>query len=173
MEIYRDIICIVSIVFLLTRCLHTKIYRIWTKQRHTTFGSVIWSKRKLTWRNFGVSKKSFIALALSSLKKVPSISTGENSLETHPAMYSESCAIMHKSHCDETVATTTSFVVLSRTQRRAHFCDNRCYTVKPLPRITRRRAVKKRTDFRRNSGNDCQRPCYCAKYCRVQDTHDK
>ena len=94
---------------------------------------------------------------MSSLKKVPSISNEEITLETDPAIYGASCAIMPKSHCDETVATTTPFVVLSRTQRRAHFCDNRGYTVKPLPRITRRRAVKKRTHFRRNSGNGCQR----------------
>ena len=46
LEISRDIISIVSIVFVLMRCLHSRLYRNSMSRRRTYSGSHIWSRRK-------------------------------------------------------------------------------------------------------------------------------
>ena len=45
MEISRNVISIVSIVFVLTRCLHNRIHRKSINRRRATLGSHIWSRR--------------------------------------------------------------------------------------------------------------------------------
>ena len=66
MEISRDIISIVSIVFLLTRYLHYRIHRNSINRRRATLGSHIWSRRKVFWRHARVSRASFIAHAFKN-----------------------------------------------------------------------------------------------------------
>ena len=65
MEICRNIISIVSIVFVLTRCLHYRIHRNSINRRRATSGSHIWSRRKIFWRHARVSRASYIAHALN------------------------------------------------------------------------------------------------------------
>ena len=65
-EISRDIVSIVSIFFVLTRCLHSRIHRKSINRRRATLGSHIWSRRKIFWRHARVSRASFIALAFKS-----------------------------------------------------------------------------------------------------------
>ena len=66
LEISRDIISIVSIVFVLMRCLHSRLYRNSMSRRRTYSGSHIWSRRKFFWRQAGVSRESYVAYAFKS-----------------------------------------------------------------------------------------------------------
>ena len=75
------------------------------------------------WRHAGVSRASYVALALNSLKKVPSIN--ENAMETHLAICSVSCAMMPNSLCDKTIALSTPYLVLSRKQQRVRRRNHR------------------------------------------------
>ena len=136
-------------------CLHSRIYRNSMNLRRTTLRSHIWSRRKVLWRHAGVSRASYIALALNDLKKVRGI-CNENTLETLSGMYSASCSNMSKP-CDETVARSTPAVMLSRKQKRVRFRKHQSSTVKPLPFITHPKRVKKRIQFRRKSCNCSQR----------------
>ena len=65
-------ISIASTVFLLTSCLNSRIDRKSRSRRRKDLGSHIWSRRRVFWRNAGVSRESYIALALYSMKKVHS-----------------------------------------------------------------------------------------------------
>ena len=60
LEIIRDMISIVCIVFVLTRCLHFRLYRNSMNRRRTALGSHIWSRWRIFWRHAGVSRESYI-----------------------------------------------------------------------------------------------------------------
>ena len=65
-EMSRDITSIVSILFVLTWCFCSRICLYSTTHRRTTWGSPIWSRRKVFWRHARVSRATFIALAFKS-----------------------------------------------------------------------------------------------------------
>ena len=65
-KITRNVISIVSIVFVLMRCLYNRIHRNSINRRRANVGSHIWSRRKIFWRHARVSRASFIAHALNN-----------------------------------------------------------------------------------------------------------
>ena len=65
-EMSRDITSIVSILFVLTWCFCSRICLYSTTHRRTTWGSPIWSRRKVFWRHARVSRATFIAHAFKS-----------------------------------------------------------------------------------------------------------
>ena len=65
LDIFRDMISIVYIVCVLMTCL-SRLYRKSINHPRTTLGSCIWSRRRIFWRNAGISRESYIAHALKS-----------------------------------------------------------------------------------------------------------
>ena len=65
LDIFQDMISIVCIVCVLMTCL-PRLYRKSSNHHRTTLGSCIWSRRRIFWRNAGISKEAYIAHALKS-----------------------------------------------------------------------------------------------------------
>ena len=66
MEICPNVISLISIIFVLTRCLHYRIHRNSINRHRATLGSHIWSRKNLFWRHARVSRASYIAYALNT-----------------------------------------------------------------------------------------------------------
>ena len=75
-------ISILSNVFLLRSCLHSRIYNKLRTRRRSTLGSHIWSRRRVFWRNAGVSSYllsvvgicvgyTFLYLTLQAIQNLP------------------------------------------------------------------------------------------------------
>ena len=65
-DMSRDITSIFCILFVLTWCFCSRICLYSTTHRRTTWGSHIWSRRKVFWRHARVSRATFIAHAFKS-----------------------------------------------------------------------------------------------------------
>ena len=66
METCQNVISIIFIVFVLSKCLRNRIHRTSIYRRQTTLGSHIWSRRRIFWRHAKVSRASYIAHALKT-----------------------------------------------------------------------------------------------------------